>query len=344
MSLILEEYQPLLRLPMIAVIHLHGNHNGAGVNLIGLLHISQLAVSLQFSHCHQGKIHQADKLVLASCKDLLSGVQIALVGGLDGREVIALTELHIGQLRGEGGVTAVIGPIGIQNTDLRHGGVSLLLIVKVLLNVFEILKGHCQRKRIVQLLKLCLFHGDKAIKHGNICGFIKLCDQGIGLLAANLPGIHGVDTVCLDSGKFFVSNITQNHIGDSGANHRLFILFQESHALYCRVCSLIELTGQELYGKHSCILRNLNLLRIQIIHRGFGKYSSAGLFKHFIGDILHIIADEFSDSLHLNTEVVFDLLVKLSRFYRKGLLLFHIDTSDVTHFFPPNLRLYSQIF
>ena len=82
MGLVLEEYEPLLRLLVIAIVHLNGYDYGAGVNLVGLLHVGKLAVLLQLSHSHQCKIHQADKLVRSACKNLSSGIQIALIGGL----------------------------------------------------------------------------------------------------------------------------------------------------------------------------------------------------------------------------------------------------------------------
>ena len=82
---------------MIAIVHLHRHDNGAGIDLIGLLHVLELAVLFQLSHRHQRKIHQADKLVLSACKYFLSGVQIALIGRLDRGTVIAFAEFHIRQ-------------------------------------------------------------------------------------------------------------------------------------------------------------------------------------------------------------------------------------------------------
>ena len=81
-GLVLEKYQPLLGLSVIAVIHLHGNHYGAGVDLIGFFHVVKFAVFFQLPHCHQCQIHQADELVLSTLEDFFSGIQIALVSGL----------------------------------------------------------------------------------------------------------------------------------------------------------------------------------------------------------------------------------------------------------------------
>ena len=60
---IFEEDQPLFRHRAVPVIHFHRNDDGTGVDLVGLLHVLQLALLLQPAHGHQRKIHQADELV-----------------------------------------------------------------------------------------------------------------------------------------------------------------------------------------------------------------------------------------------------------------------------------------
>ena len=81
-GLVLEKYQPLLSLSVVAVIHLHRNHYGAGIDLIRFFHVVKFAVFFQLPHCHQRQIHQADELVLSALEDFFSGIQIALVSGL----------------------------------------------------------------------------------------------------------------------------------------------------------------------------------------------------------------------------------------------------------------------
>ena len=135
MGFIFKEYKPLLCFLIGSVIHLHRNHNRAGIDFIGLFHIVQFAVFFQLSHCHQSQIHQADELIFSSCKNLFSGIQITLVGGFDGRTIITLPKLHICQLCGEGGMTAVVRPVCIQHSDFRHGRISLFILFKILLNM-----------------------------------------------------------------------------------------------------------------------------------------------------------------------------------------------------------------
>ena len=139
MGLVLEEHQPLLGgrgSAHIAVVYLHRHHHGAGVDLIGLFHVLQLSFLFQLPHGHQRQIHQADELIPGTLSvDLLPGVQIAAVSGLDGGTIVPFPELHLRQLRGKGGMAAVVGPIGVQHPDLRHSGIALLVLPEILLNM-----------------------------------------------------------------------------------------------------------------------------------------------------------------------------------------------------------------
>ena len=94
-GLVFEKYQPLLSLSMVTVIHLHGNHYGAGIDLIGFFHVIQFAVFFQLSHGHQCQIHQAYKLIFSSLKDLTVIFQILFICILDGISVISVIKFYI---------------------------------------------------------------------------------------------------------------------------------------------------------------------------------------------------------------------------------------------------------
>ena len=61
-GLIFEVDQPLLFLS----IHIHRNHDGAGVDFFRLLLIRQLSFRFQLLHGQQGQIHQTDEFVVSS--------------------------------------------------------------------------------------------------------------------------------------------------------------------------------------------------------------------------------------------------------------------------------------
>ena len=265
--LILEEHQPFFRLRAISVIHFHRNDDGAGIDLLGFLHIRKLSFLLQLTHSRQRQIHQADELVLPSREKLLSGIQIALIGLFDGLAVIAVLKFHILQLCGEGGMTAVVRPVCIQHPDLRHGRIPVLLSRKIILYMLKIPEGHRQSKGIVQRLQLRFRKVRKAVQHLYVLRLFVNSFQRIRLHHARFPGIHRVDAVGFDLSEFLIGKASCDQIGGRRADDGIFLLVQKFHTLHCGIRPLVELSRQIFHGKHMRILRNIDLLPVQLVHR-----------------------------------------------------------------------------
>ena len=181
-GLILEVHKPLL----LHAVHGHRHNDAAGIDLIRLLLILKLSFPLQLAHGHESQIHQTDKFVVSALEDLLMVRRILAVGVLDRLSVISLSEGDVFQLCGEGSVAAVIGPVGIQHPDLRHGGVSVLLPLEIVLDMLEVLEGHGKPERVVELPQLLLLQILKAVKYDDIGRLVKLCHQRLRLLHACL--------------------------------------------------------------------------------------------------------------------------------------------------------------
>ena len=147
-GLVLEADEPVLGLS----VDLHRNHDGAGVDLIGNIQILQLTLCAKALHAHQCDIHEAGKLVAPACIDLRSVSLVHIEGCLDGCGICALIEGNIRKLRCKCGMTAVIGPVGIQHADLRHGRITVLFSSEIVLDMLEILEGHGKAEGIVKCL------------------------------------------------------------------------------------------------------------------------------------------------------------------------------------------------
>ena len=147
-------------------------------------------------------------------------------------------------------MAAVIRPVGIQHPDLCHGRISLLFILKVILDMKEILEGHSQVQRSIKFFQLLLFHVFKAVKNLYIFRLLKFCHQSLRFRRVRLSGIHRVNAVVLNSCQLFIGNISLDHIGCCGTDDRLLVLFQKLDTLDCRVCSLIKLSRQIFHGKN----------------------------------------------------------------------------------------------
>ena len=75
MGFIFEIYQPFFCLP----IHFYRDYNRAGIDLLRFLLVFQLPFFFQPLHSHQGKVHQADKLVLTALVQFFMGIQVVLI-------------------------------------------------------------------------------------------------------------------------------------------------------------------------------------------------------------------------------------------------------------------------
>ena len=59
----------------------------------------------------------------------------------------------------------MIRPVCIKYTNFSHGRITLFLIVEILLDVKEILKGHSKTKGIIERLQIFLIHLGKAFQN-----------------------------------------------------------------------------------------------------------------------------------------------------------------------------------
>ena len=182
-SLILEVHEPLL----LHAVHGHRHDDAAGVDLVGLLLVRKLPFLLQLAHGHESQVHQTDELVVPALEYLPVVRRILAVGVLDGLSVISLSKGNVFQLCGEGGVAAVVGPVGVQHPDLRHGRVPVLLSPEIVLDMLEILEGHGKPERVVELPQLLLLQVLKAVEDDDVGRLVKLCHQRLRLLHACLP-------------------------------------------------------------------------------------------------------------------------------------------------------------
>ena len=229
-------------------------------------------------------------------------------------------------------MTAVIGPVGIQDADLGHGRISLLFARKVGLDKSEIIKSHGKAKGPVKHCQGVSVHGNKAVEDSYVGSFGIDRFQSLGLFNTGLAGIHGVDAVALNPGKLIIRNGSCQDIGLCGPDDGLFGFIQKLHALHCGIRSLVELSGQGFYGKDSGPGRDLDGLQIQIVYGGLGKYGPAGLLEYLIGDIFHIIPDQNADIFDAcYAKEITDILQQLACRNGIGSFLFHIDTSYATH-------------
>ncbi len=227
---------------------------------------------------------------------------------------------------------AVIRPVSVQHAYLRHRWIPMLLCLKVTLYMLKILKGHGQPQGPIQLSQFRLRHVLKSRKYRYIRRLLVVRHQRIRFYHIRLPGIHRIDAVSLDPLKLLVGYNTRNQISNSRFDNRFFILFQKLHTLYRGICPLVKLPRQILHAEHPAVLRDLNRLFIQNIHRRLRENRPTCLPINLLRKVLHIIADKHADILHpADSKIASDFLLQFPRLNRKRLLLLHINPLHVSH-------------
>ncbi len=209
----------------VAVIHINRHHNGAGIDFIGFLHIFELSFRFQLSHRNKRKVHQADEFIASARKKLFPGFYIIFVGSLQNGGIITLFKLYVLQFRGKSGMTAVIGPVGIENLDFGYRRVSFLFRAEMFTDKIEITISHRQAEAVIKRFKILIAHRGESLKNSHIRRIRENAYQCLGLSQIGFFRIHRVNAVCFNLGKFLIRNITGNHIGNRRLNDGIFILF-----------------------------------------------------------------------------------------------------------------------
>ena len=154
MGLILEQEQPVLILAVDVALDL----DGAGVDLVGLVEVLQDALLLQLLGTDGGHVHHAAGLVLTA--EVGAHGHVAVKGGLHH----GIVDLHIVQNGAEGGVAAVIRPVGVDHLDLGDGRVALFG-AEVFLAELDVAQIHGKAVVLDELLQLFLAQLVEAFQH-----------------------------------------------------------------------------------------------------------------------------------------------------------------------------------
>ena len=263
-------------------IYIYRYNNTAGIDLIGFFLISQFSFGFEFFHCHQSKIHQADKFVITAFVENFSVSKVFFVCFYDWFFVVTFIELHVCKFCGECGMTAVIRPVGIEYSDLCHGRITFFFVFEVVLDMLEIFKCHCKIQGVIEGFEICLGHFFKSVKNLDIFRFREYGNQCFRFFKSCLTGVYRVDAVMFDRIKFFVCYISFYYISCCRTDDRLRISIEKLYTLYSGICSLVKLSRKIFYRKNLCTFCSFKFLKIQIIYRRLCKYGSACFFKNFI--------------------------------------------------------------
>ena len=131
-GLVFEHQQPVLLL----AVHLGGNVDRAGVDLLALVELGEKAAFLERLGADGRDVHERLGALggLLEAVDLLARGEVAVIRILDG----GILDADLVQMRRERRVAAVIGPVGVDDAHLGHGGVAVLFVAEIGLQGLEV--------------------------------------------------------------------------------------------------------------------------------------------------------------------------------------------------------------
>ena len=172
-SLVLEHQEPFLRLP----VHIHINEYAAGVVLLAHLHVIELPFLPEVTRSDCGHVHQIQAFVLAS--ELLPHLQVKIEGPVDLLLDEGFLHIELLQFGGEGGVAAMVAPVGVQDAEFRLVGVTAFCS-EVLDDFLQVLLAHREPHLPAVLLEFLRLHGIETIENRD---WLDVCQFGLGQLA-----------------------------------------------------------------------------------------------------------------------------------------------------------------
>ena len=286
MRFIFEEEKPFFGLS----VYIHVHFDGAGVDLLGFVELRKLAVCLQITGSDRGKIHEIDGLCAA---DGTAGRQILLIGFFEKR----ILKMHVVDRRQEGGMAAVIRPIGVDHADLGNGGVALLLC-EIIAAEAEVVHIHGKALIRQKSGKACIVQLCKAGKRFNTRGLFIARHERCGLFKHRLTALHAVDNVFLHTLDVGIGQVAKEEVYTCGTHGRTLALRDDLDALRGGIGTLVILTRQIFHSK-DMTCGKIRLLGGSDIQLGLGEHRADGVIKQLLIDIFHVVAVEKAEACQL---------------------------------------------
>ncbi len=244
---ILEQKKPGLFLPVHGYRHL----DGARIDFLGLVELVEKAFALQIAGGNGAQIHQADGLGAVQFP-----TDIKIVAPCFFKErIIEGHRVDHGQ---EGGVPAVIGPVGVDHADFRDGRVALLG-AEIGLAERDVIRVHGQGIIAHELFKTAAVELQEAVERFDAGRDVKPGLQGFRLFRGGLAGLDGVYDVLFDRSHVRLGKLAVEGVHLGGADKGTGGAGDQLNALCSRVCALIKLSG-EIFGNEDMRAFEVRLL------------------------------------------------------------------------------------
>ena len=305
--------------------------DAAGVVLLAHLHVVQLARLPQVACADRGHVHQVQPLLLAA--EFRPHLQVEVQGPVDVFLDKGVLDADALQFGGEGGMAAVVAPVGVQDPQFGLVGVAPFA-GEVVHHFLQVCGAHRQPHLPAPAFQFLRLHRAEAFQHGNRLdgGLVGERKDGKVLLA----GLHRIDIVFADLVQRFVGGVPveDEQLGALDADLRRRV--DQVDAVHGRGGPLVELPGQEFHGDVPGA-RKVDAVRDGVRHR-FAEDAVAAFLQQFGGEPVEVIDVQQPERAELQLQVFAKLILEaagLDLEFRmlldENTVFFHKRTRDLSY-------------
>ena len=326
--LVLEHHEPVFLLAADVRLDL----DAAGVDLLRFVEILEQALLAELLHADDREIHERDLARRRLAVDAVAILEVLIVRGLQRRAEIAVLDIHHVDGRRERRVAAVVGPVGIDDAQLRDRRRAVLRVAEIRLAELQILEAHGEAHLVHERLQSGVVETVELLEHLDVRGRRHLHLERRGLLEGGLTALDLVDAVRLDLVKSLAIHIADDDDDARRADLGAFLGRHELHALRRRVCRHIVLAGQVLHREHAGIGEMRQLLLIDDVDGRLRENDGFHLFVLLVAESLDIIAVDDAHGLEAcEAERLRQVVAKLLRGDVEESLSFFYEKSSHRH-------------
>ena len=162
------------------------NKNRTGVVFLAHLKVVQFSVLAQILSANRCHVHKGEGLILALCIDVSMHCLVFVQTFLKEFGIGAFVNLDIFEHRIEGGMTAVVRPVGVKHADFCFRGVTLDAL-KIVLQKFDVGRIHGKPHLCAVGFQFFFAPSDKISYHRNVAGLFGFHFQCFGNAVVRKP-------------------------------------------------------------------------------------------------------------------------------------------------------------
>ena len=313
--LVLEEQQPRL----VSAVNVYVYPDRAGVYLLTLVEAVEQSALLKHTCGDGGDVHQTYGLCSAC---LAPCCKVFVVCRAEKRVV----EAHAVYLGEEGGVTAVVRPVGVYHSQLGEGRVAVLG-AEILAAEGDVRLIHCESVFGYHIAQPLVGELGKAVKGGNAVRRLGSARKRLGQRKTAFSCLDGVDDVFFYLFKVALAERTAEQIDLCGADGRSPAVRDELYALCGAVCALIELSREIFDGEYREAVGGD--VAAGYVELRLGKDGAGRIVEQLRVDILRVVAADDAHALERgNAEQSAQLGAEAVRLVCEFRLLFNVYSVD----------------